>query len=195
MAYYIFLKSLGSLEEFRKNLHIKIPPKSPCANFQSLGILKKSNFYSEKNYPSNSGPVGPATCQPVWPFSPRGPPLVPSSSFGRASRAPPPSHTPPRWSFVDRTDGWVNFLGLRPKKRESWRGSFMDSVGHLTSSPTPTHTHVFSNHCNGYGRLKAVDVRSSADHRKIEPSTVQTWTWFQNRRGSWFLRLPFFLFN
>jgi hypothetical protein len=35
-----FLKSLKSLEEFRKNPHVKIPPKSPCANFQSLRKLK-----------------------------------------------------------------------------------------------------------------------------------------------------------
>jgi hypothetical protein len=33
MAYYIFLKSLTSLEEFRKNPHVKIPPKSFCVNF------------------------------------------------------------------------------------------------------------------------------------------------------------------
>jgi hypothetical protein len=31
---------LTSLEEFRKNPHVKIPPKSPCANFQSLGKFK-----------------------------------------------------------------------------------------------------------------------------------------------------------
>jgi hypothetical protein len=37
MAYYIFIKSLRSLEEFRKNPHVKIPNKSTCANFQSLG--------------------------------------------------------------------------------------------------------------------------------------------------------------
>jgi hypothetical protein len=42
MAYYIFLKSLRSLEEFRKNPHVKIPPKSPCANFQSLGKFQNS---------------------------------------------------------------------------------------------------------------------------------------------------------
>jgi hypothetical protein len=35
---------LRSLEEFRKNPHVKIPPKSPCANFQSLCILENSNF-------------------------------------------------------------------------------------------------------------------------------------------------------
>jgi hypothetical protein len=40
MSYYIFLKSLSSLEEFRKNPHVKIPPKSPPTNFQSLAIIK-----------------------------------------------------------------------------------------------------------------------------------------------------------
>jgi hypothetical protein len=40
MAYYIFLKSLRSLEEFRKNPHVKIPPKSPSTNFQSLDKFK-----------------------------------------------------------------------------------------------------------------------------------------------------------
>ena len=47
MAYYIFLKSLRSSEEFTKNPHIKIPPKSPPTNFQSLCIFKKSKIYSE----------------------------------------------------------------------------------------------------------------------------------------------------
>jgi hypothetical protein len=49
MAWHIifFLKSLTSLEEFRKNPHVKFPPKSPCANFQSLGIFKNPIFNSE----------------------------------------------------------------------------------------------------------------------------------------------------
>jgi hypothetical protein len=42
MAYFIFLKYLDSLEDFRKNPHVKIPPKSPCANFQSFDIFKNS---------------------------------------------------------------------------------------------------------------------------------------------------------
>jgi hypothetical protein len=79
MAYYIFLKSLTSLEEFRKNPHIKIPPKSPCANFQALVNSKKIQFLIRKFFflilarppplfffqpsrgplpPSRSGPVG-----------------------------------------------------------------------------------------------------------------------------------------
>jgi hypothetical protein len=47
MAYYIFLKPLRSLEEFRKNPHVKIPPKSPSTNFQSLGKFKNPIFNSE----------------------------------------------------------------------------------------------------------------------------------------------------
>jgi hypothetical protein len=47
MAYYIFLKSLRSLEEFRKNPHVKIPHKSPSTNFQSLGKFKNPIFNSE----------------------------------------------------------------------------------------------------------------------------------------------------
>jgi hypothetical protein len=47
MAYYIFLKSLRSLEEFRKNPHVKIPPKSPSTNFQRLGKFKNPIFNSE----------------------------------------------------------------------------------------------------------------------------------------------------
>jgi hypothetical protein len=50
MAYFIFLKYLRSLEEFGENPHVKIPPKSPCANFQSLGIFKNSIFYSKTNF-------------------------------------------------------------------------------------------------------------------------------------------------
>jgi hypothetical protein len=47
MAYYIFLKSLRSLEEFRKNPHVKISPKSHSTNFQSLGKFKNLIFNSE----------------------------------------------------------------------------------------------------------------------------------------------------
>jgi hypothetical protein len=51
MAYYTFLKSLRSLEDFRKNPHVKIPPKSPCANFQSFGKFKNPIFNSEILFP------------------------------------------------------------------------------------------------------------------------------------------------
>jgi hypothetical protein len=50
MEYSIFLKYLRGLEEFRKNPHIKIPPKSSCANLQNLGIFKNLIFYSKRNF-------------------------------------------------------------------------------------------------------------------------------------------------
>jgi hypothetical protein len=75
MAYYIFLKSLRSLEEFRKNPHVKIPPKSPCANFQSLGkfrnpILIQKIFFlafgpADLAAHSAVGPAGPAGLSPL----------------------------------------------------------------------------------------------------------------------------------
>jgi hypothetical protein len=48
MAYFIFLKYLDSLEHFRKNPHVKIPPKSPSTNFQSLGIFKNQIFIQKR---------------------------------------------------------------------------------------------------------------------------------------------------
>jgi hypothetical protein len=60
---------LRSLEEFRKNPHVKIPPKSPSTNFQSLGKSKNPIFNSEIVFltfgPANlaarlaSGPANP----------------------------------------------------------------------------------------------------------------------------------------
>jgi hypothetical protein len=74
MAYYIFLKSLRSQEEFRKNPHVKIPPKSPSTNFQSLGKFKNLNFNSEILFldfgpadlaaHSASGPASPLATPP-----------------------------------------------------------------------------------------------------------------------------------
>jgi hypothetical protein len=50
MAYYIFLKSLVILEEFRKNPYIKIPPKSPPTNFKSLDMFKNPIFIQKKKF-------------------------------------------------------------------------------------------------------------------------------------------------
>jgi hypothetical protein len=77
MAYYIFLKSLRSLDEFRKNAHVKIPPKSPSINFQSLGKFKNPNFNSEILF-LDFGPADlaahPASqpCQPTGRATPTG---------------------------------------------------------------------------------------------------------------------------
>jgi hypothetical protein len=66
MAYYIFQKSLRSLEEFRKNPHVKIPPKSPSTNFQSLGKFKNPIFNSEILFPCflPGRPCGPLGLRP-----------------------------------------------------------------------------------------------------------------------------------
>jgi hypothetical protein len=66
---------LRSLEEFRKNPHVKIPPKSPCANFQSLDKFKIPIFNSEILFfafgpadlvaHSAIGPAGPAGLSPL----------------------------------------------------------------------------------------------------------------------------------
>jgi hypothetical protein len=61
MAYYIFLKSLKSLDEFWKNPHVKIPPKSPSTIFQSLSIIKNQILIQKRIFPSHSAqrPAGP----------------------------------------------------------------------------------------------------------------------------------------
>jgi hypothetical protein len=80
MAYFIFLKYLRSLEEFRKNPHVKIPPKSPCAKFQSLGIFKNVIFIQKgiffriqpiRPIPSRAGLLrSQATGSPLSPLGP-----------------------------------------------------------------------------------------------------------------------------
>jgi hypothetical protein len=77
MAYFIFLKYLDSLEDFRKNPHVKIPPKSPCANFQSLGIFKNPIFIRKGIF---------FRFRPIWPSPARAGPLCPTS---RRIPAPP----------------------------------------------------------------------------------------------------------
>jgi hypothetical protein len=77
MSYYIFLKSLRSLEEFRKNPHVKIPPKSPSTNFQSLAIIKIQFFIQKTIFlhfrpRTAQRPVGPSglSARPLSPAPP-----------------------------------------------------------------------------------------------------------------------------
>jgi hypothetical protein len=59
MAYYIFLKSLRSLEEFRKNPHVKIPPI--LLHISKALVNSKIQFLFEKNFSSEFSPPGPAS--------------------------------------------------------------------------------------------------------------------------------------
>jgi hypothetical protein len=71
---YFFLKSLRSLEEFRKNPHVKIPPKYPSTNFQSLAIIKNQILLGKEFFLH---------------FRPSGPPAHPASQPGQRARAQP----------------------------------------------------------------------------------------------------------
>jgi hypothetical protein len=68
MAYYIFLKSLRGLAEFRKNPHVKIPPKSPSINYQSLDKFKNPIFNLEIPFFLAFG-----SADPRWPLLSRRP--------------------------------------------------------------------------------------------------------------------------
>jgi hypothetical protein len=123
MAYYIFQKSLRSLEEFRKNSHAKIPPKSPSTNFQSLGKFKNPIFNSENFFllilarPNlrPTRPLSPASPlptpypvgrkRPAGPSSPRVGRVLAGNTFSFSdhafpSRPPPPFVTAMRASLV-----------------------------------------------------------------------------------------------
>jgi hypothetical protein len=95
MAYYIFLKSSRSLEEFRKNPHVKISPKSPCTNFQSLCKFKNLILYSERNFfhlpPQSAQPPH----RPAWPLGPLGPTSLSSFSCTEAGDATAVGLAPP----------------------------------------------------------------------------------------------------
>jgi hypothetical protein len=104
MTYFIFLKSLRILEEFRKNPHVKIPPKSPCANFQRIGIFKNQFLFGKEFSPSL--PAHPAFrpshdpfsffCSGRAPLFPLGLGLTAGPAGPRAGGAPPSRHLPHR---------------------------------------------------------------------------------------------------
>jgi hypothetical protein len=100
MAYYIFLKSFRSLEEFRKNPHVKIPPKSPSTNFQSLAIIK-NQFLFEKEFFFTFGPERPSG-QSAHPASQPGhSPWCPPPPVGRARVLDPSRPTRP-WRYCQK---------------------------------------------------------------------------------------------
>jgi hypothetical protein len=89
MTYYIFFKSLGSLEEFRKNPHIKIPP----TNFQSLGILKNSIFIQKRIFLQLLAQSAQRPASPPSPTSRLVPPPAPEQS-AQATTAGQPRAAP-----------------------------------------------------------------------------------------------------
>jgi hypothetical protein len=90
MAYYIFLKSLRGLEEFRENPHVKIPPKSPFTNFQSLDKYKNTIFNLEILFSCfrPSSPCGPLG---LWPSRPPLASPLPQAEAHRLAQAAQPT--------------------------------------------------------------------------------------------------------
>jgi hypothetical protein len=86
VACYIFLKSLRSLDEFRKNLQVKIPHKSPSINFQSLGKFKNPILFRKFLFFLIFGPADPAACLASGPARP---PTAPSPQAKIARPAHP----------------------------------------------------------------------------------------------------------
>jgi hypothetical protein len=99
MAYCIFIKSLRILEEFRKNPCVKISPKSPCANFQSLGKFKIPIFISKRIslqfQPSHPAGLSDLSAQMAL-LAQLGPATHPSLTSSRNQRRHRPDLMPPR---------------------------------------------------------------------------------------------------
>jgi hypothetical protein len=112
MAYFFFLKYLDSLEDFRKNPHVKIPPKSPPTNFQSLCIFKnqiviRKRIFSSLSAQSAQRPASPSDllAQP-WPiFSLFNRPLLPLPTGPRPLDRPSPPSRPSRPSSSSSRTG------------------------------------------------------------------------------------------
>jgi hypothetical protein len=92
MAYYIFLKSSRSLEEFRKNPHVKIPPKSPSTNFQSPGKFKHPIFNSENSFFPYFGPADLAAHSASGPASPLAAPPLQAETVPAGPSSPRVGH-------------------------------------------------------------------------------------------------------
>jgi hypothetical protein len=56
-------------------------------------------------------------------------------------------------NFLDRLIIPANGQVLGHRTRKTCWGVNTDSEDHLLIFPTPIHTHIFSNHSNGYGHL------------------------------------------
>jgi hypothetical protein len=134
MAYFIFLKYMDSLEDFRKKPHVKIPPKSPYANFQSLRIFKKIQFLIRKDFFQLSAhPAKPAVFF-----------LLPHRSKARKS-APPTGLALPPWSApTTSTGGKITTASL---------------LLHFLIKWCPSPSSIPGNRCLQYGGIEVLQRR------------------------------------
>jgi hypothetical protein len=142
MAYFIFPKSLRSLEEFRKNPHVKIAPKSPCANFQILGIFKNQILFRKEFFPSlpTHPAFRPSRSPFFFSFQVAAPPLLTGPwPLGRPSRParrwrPAELPPPPQEDASSRT---AFALSLRPADR--WTPPVMHHLRPARARPRHHH--------------------------------------------------------
>jgi hypothetical protein len=128
MAYYIFLKYLRNLEEFRKNPHVKIPPKFPSTNFQSLDKFKNPIFNSEILFPyfRPGRPCGPPGLQPS---------RLPLASLRSRAESNPAGPASPR---VDGAFVEVRFAFWFTPSRAGRLSLVPLTTGPRLSAPSPT---------------------------------------------------------
>jgi hypothetical protein len=100
-TYFIFLKSLKSQEEFRKNPPHQNSPKSHI-NFQSLGIFSKIQFLFRKEIIFSFGPADQPAC------------LASSAPVAHPGLLPPPASLPPLSQFHTTVPppSWPPFLPM-----------------------------------------------------------------------------------
>jgi hypothetical protein len=89
MAYFIFLKYLRSLEEFRKILVSKFLLNLLVQISKAL-LYSNIQFLSENNFSSTFGPIGPVASRPIRPFWPRA-----AKQAESAHQTAPPLPLPP----------------------------------------------------------------------------------------------------
>jgi hypothetical protein len=102
MSYFIFLKYLKSLEEFRKNPCVQIPHKSPWANFQSLGKFKNLIFNPKILLPIHFSLSAWLALPAHLAFGPASPTSLPSPAGRSLPRRP-------IWSCVDGVSAEIHF--------------------------------------------------------------------------------------
>jgi hypothetical protein len=137
-AVFLFLKSMESLEDFRKNSHVQIPSKSPCTKFQSL-TNSKNQFKIRKEIlplfqPEQPNWPGP----PFWPRSPGRPGHL-HSSWASTSQPAWPTPSPP-FSFPSSPP-------LQPRDRASARRHPVYPFSSPKRTPPPSLPLRFPHHC------------------------------------------------
>jgi hypothetical protein len=133
MAYFIFLKYLRSLEEFRKNPHVKIPPNFPYANFQSLGKFKNPIFNSK---------IFLLHFRPGYPYRPTRLSAQPAPSTPLRPQAKANYAGPSRSAHVGRWHIRRNMFSFLIHAFRSWCHLSIHPPtheAHLSVSSSPTH--------------------------------------------------------